>query len=76
MHLHCLRGTGESGDWRDVPCQNEIDVFLEGRVDGIRCPNQEERIAVWGDIHHCLGADITVCTGPILNEEWLRHLLR
>src|SRR5450759_3261544 len=76
IYLHDKGHADDACNRRDVTEKNEIELFVERRVDCVPRIDQEERIAIRGRIHDHLGADITASARAVLNDKWLAEPLR
>jgi hypothetical protein len=65
-----------AGDRRDVADEIEVELVIERRVNSVRRGREKERITVWSRTDDRLGGDIAVCSGPVLDDEWLAEPLR
>src|SRR5262245_31343177 len=73
---HDEREADDARDGGDVTEKNEIEFFVEGRVDRVRRSCDEERIAVRRRAHDRLGADIVAATRAVFDDELLAEPLR
>src|SRR2546430_8759787 len=76
MELHHERSTDETGDWRNVTNEIEIEPFVQCSVDGIRNTNQKQHIAIGSRLRDRLGPDVCTRARSILDDERLPHALR
>jgi hypothetical protein len=61
----------DARDRRDVADEIEVELVIERRVDCVRRTDQEEREAVRGRAHDCLGTEIGASAGPVFDDERL-----
>src|SRR5215510_2827538 len=66
----------DARDWRDIADEIEVELVVKGRVDRVRCSDIQERIAVRGSAHTCLGADIAGGARSVFDDEGLAEALR
>jgi hypothetical protein len=67
--------TEDARDRRDVAHKIEIELVVKRRVDRAVWRDQEERIAVRGRAHDCLGADVAAAARPVVDDEGLAESL-
>src|SRR5262245_19806379 len=65
-----LRLMTETRDWCYVADEIEIEFFVERRVDGIRCSDEKECVAIGGRTGDNFGGDIGASSGPVLDDDW------
>ncbi len=68
---HDERLARDRGDWRDVAQKIVIEIAVDRRIDGVRRPDQEERISVGRRVHDGLGGDVAGGAGPVLDDHRL-----
>src|SRR4029453_19636193 len=67
---------GDACDSCDVTDEIEIELVIEGRIDGVWYATDEERVPICRRTHHCLGGEIAAGPWPILDHERLAEPLR
>jgi hypothetical protein len=63
-------------DWRDVAEEIEIQLFVERRINRVRCTDQQEHISVGWRAHDRLGGDIAAGSRTVFDDEGLAEVLR
>src|SRR5712675_2507854 len=75
MYHHHHWQSHNAGDRRNVAKKNEIELFVESRVDWPRHVGLEERIAVRLCAHDRFGADIAAAARTVFYDELLAESL-
>src|SRR3954470_21701201 len=71
-----VRKSSDARDRRDIVDEIKIQLLVECRIDGVHGPAEQERVAVGRCTNSRFGCEVACCAGPVLNDDWLAHLLR
>src|SRR5262245_8290721 len=74
INHHDKRRAGDTGNWHNVSDETEIEIVIQGGVDGVDHTGQKERIAVGSRTYNGLGGDVSASARTVLDNELLTEL--
>jgi hypothetical protein len=65
IYLHHVRKSDDAGHRRNVAKEIVVELAVQGRVDGIRWRNEQDRVAIWGRADHRLSGILLPAPGRL-----------